>query len=210
MKRSPAIPPRAASLADPETTSQHGGLNDLISDGDTGIGSSRRSPPIASSGRHELQKSDTLEAQRRTLAEGIAAEARVTGITAKLDETGRSFFTKAGFADRIDRPSDIEVTTNWLKPVIQVRTCPLQFTAMALTDHYTCRNESLRESTPSTRPRSDAIYTSTTYSTSPGPLPGGYGEGRILTKLKPKNPTHLRPGSYLAPHTTSVLFHYRW
>ena len=64
-----------------------------------------------------------LEAQRNALAEGIAAEARANLITAKLDETGRSLFTKAGFADRIDRPSDIEVTTNRLKPVIQVSPC---------------------------------------------------------------------------------------
>ena len=126
MKRSPAIPPRATSLLDPEAPPQVAGLHDLISDGDPGVGPSRRSPPLAPTPRGELLQSDTLETQRNTLVAGIAADARRSSTASKLDEAGRAIFEKAGFGDRIDRASDIEVTTHMLKPVVHVSCFPFR------------------------------------------------------------------------------------
>lgn len=121
MSRSPVIPPRATSLLDQDIPPQGAGLSELISEVDTGVGPSRRSSISLPTERCEIQSPDTLEAQRNALVAGIASDSRANASTVKLDETGRSVFRQAGFAERIDRPSDIEATTNWLKPVVQVR-----------------------------------------------------------------------------------------
>lgn len=119
MKRSPAIPPRATSLVEIDGTdvAQVTGISDLITRED----SSSRSPyQSASSSKDVVRNEDLLEIQRRELVADIAENTRNSTNRAQLDEIGKSVFKQAGFQDRIDRPSDIEVTTSWLKPVVQV------------------------------------------------------------------------------------------
>jgi len=60
-----------------------------------------------------------LEQQRQELVDSVVQEVR-RNKKAPLDEAGRRVFEAAGFGDRIEKKSDVEVETHWLKPVVQV------------------------------------------------------------------------------------------
>lgn len=69
--------------------------------------------------RHVALEPTPLERQRQELVDRVVEEAR-RNKKAPLDEVGRSRFEQAGFGHLIDKKSDVEVDTRWLKPVVHV------------------------------------------------------------------------------------------
>lgn len=66
----------------------------------------------------DFEEPETVIQARKEMAERIAAEARA-GYKG-LDGEGRALFEKAGLVDNLDNRGEVEVRTEWLKPVVHV------------------------------------------------------------------------------------------
>lgn len=133
-----SVPPRSTSLADEDTNVAHTPrpLTDESGDHRTATTNSSRSSlePVsgtvpAVTGAAEPQSPaatpasasvlSPLDQQRQELVARVVEEARKNKKT-PLSEEGRRHFEQAGFGHLVDKQSDVEVETHWLKPVIQV------------------------------------------------------------------------------------------
>lgn len=126
----PNIPVRNSSLQSSDTVlPDDAGPSDrgLRSSGGAGLSATEGHEACHSSSGQKSSIGDEsnsdlpqLSAQRQELVDDIIQKRQETGPEARLDDAGRAVFDRAGFADRMDRRSDIEVTTNWLPPVVHV------------------------------------------------------------------------------------------
>lgn len=139
------IPSRSASLRDPgledlarraqglSMSTAQSSIGGSVGDNDATRDVGGKDVGAADASAIETGEPIALQRQREEMAQSIAAGARAN--RHEVSEEGREVFGVAGMRDKLDQRGEVEVRTEWMKPVVQVRMAVIAAWRLAAMSH---------------------------------------------------------------------------